>query len=190
MRGLAQRYIENELGIPTARDVWSTRNRLAPWETLLPPETLKELKQGGEPEDYTGLDGERFAICMWPDGPIDGLEAMTLVPHAVDQGRLQIIGLSADRGIALAFVLDFTTGRAHTQLSIGGLEADNDREADAKAFITYYAHTVGNGQVQLLIDGRDPVDCEIVIPVNIIPEDPEVVIARYLDAFRQGRSLG
>ena len=36
----------------------------------------------------------------------------------------------------------------------------------------------------ILIAGVEPVDCEVVIPVNIIPQVPEEAVQRALEQFR------
>jgi hypothetical protein len=45
-----------------------------------------------------------------------------------------------------------------------------------------------NALVELCIDGLDPVPCEIVIPVNIIPQAPEKMVTLALEQFRKGRA--
>ena len=42
--------------------------------------------------------------------------------------------------------------------------------------------------VELCIEGVDPVPCEIVIPVNIIPQVPEKMVAAALEQFRRRKA--
>lgn len=45
-------------------------------------------------------------------------------------------------------------------------------EQDIEDFTRYFHSVIGNGTVELRIKGVEPVDCEVVIPVNIIPQVP------------------
>ena len=69
---LARIYIRDELKVPDSRSLYRTRNRLEPWDGLLPSATREVLKQGGTPEDLSTLAGRGVSIGMWPDGPIPG----------------------------------------------------------------------------------------------------------------------
>jgi hypothetical protein len=41
--------------------------------------------------------------------------------------------------------------------------------------------------VELIIDGAEPVDCEVIIPVNIVPRAPEEAVAQALAQYRRSR---
>ena len=58
-------------------------------------------------------------------------------------------------------------------------------EADIEHYTRYFHSAVGNALVELCIDSFDPVPCEIVIPVNIIPQAPEKIVALALEQFRK-----
>lgn len=77
--------------------------------------------------------------------------------------------------IMFAFVLDFRKGQIHTQLDNSGL-LQNDRhrpiEQDVRAFYTVFHWVIENAVVELLLEGREPFDCEVFIPVNTIPRIP------------------
>ena len=70
MEGLACICIRDKLIIPDSRSLYRTRNRLAPWASLLPPSTLESLQKGGTPDDVSALDGLTVSVGLWPDGPI------------------------------------------------------------------------------------------------------------------------
>jgi hypothetical protein len=167
---LARLYIHDELGVPDSRSLYRTRNRLAPWESLLPIETLESLKAGNSPDDVHGLDGRIVSISLWPDGPIPSLERMTMRVDAVDQGLVSVSLINERTTILLFFTLDFKDGRVHTSLEEGGLlygENEPD-ENDVRAYATYFYRVFGNGIAELRCDGAEPIDCEVVIPVNIM----------------------
>src|SRR5690606_11844935 len=88
--------------------------------------------------------------------------------------------------VFLRFLLDIANGRLHTLLESGGMsEQFNSRtETEVEHFTRYFHSVVGNAQVELCIDGVDPVPCEIVIPVNIIPQVPEEMVSLALEHFR------
>lgn len=52
----------------------------------------------------------------------------------------------------------------------------------------YFHSAVGNGLVELCIGGFDPAPCEIIIPVNIIPQAPEEMVALALEQFRKRKA--
>ena len=52
-------------------------------------------------------------------------------------------------------------------------------------YARYFHSVVGNRIVELTIEGVEPVDCEVVIPINIIPRAPEEAVTQALEQFRQ-----
>ena len=58
-------------------------------------------------------------------------------------------------------------------------------EEDIEDYTRYFHRVVGNRVAELIIEGAEPVDCEMVIPVNIIPRAPEEAVAQALDQFRR-----
>ena len=41
---------------------------------------------------------------------------------------------------------------------------------------------------ELAIGGLEPVDCEVVIPVNILPQNPDTAIEEAVERFRQSKA--
>ena len=80
MRELARRYISQDLGVPTARSLYSTRNRLEPWESLIEPGAFAILKAGGAPDAAQELD-HRSLRAVQRDRT-DGAPAARAVPGA------------------------------------------------------------------------------------------------------------
>jgi hypothetical protein len=187
MEGLAELFIRNELKVPDARSQYKTRNRLAPWESLLPSPTLAELKGGGTPAEVSALDGQRISVGLWPDGTILGLERMTAHVDAVKNGAVRILLLNDSKTIGLVFVLDFKSGRVHTNLDEGGLIQGEHLpdEADVLAYATFFYRVLGNGIAELTCGEIEPIDCEVVIPVNIIPPNPDEAIEAAVRRFRE-----
>ncbi|WP_028207961.1 methylamine utilization protein MauJ [Paraburkholderia nodosa] len=188
MEALARYYIGNELHIENDSETYAKRNRLAPWRELIDAATLAQLQAGEVPQTVDQLDGHHVSIGLWPDGPIPGLEAMTMRVDAVGAGAIRVVLVNERATIGLPFVLDFRHGRVHTQLEEGGLYQSpqiQPNEADVRAYATYFYNVLGNGRAELVIAGLEPVDCEIVIPVNIIPQDPNQAIEEQVERFRQ-----
>ena len=49
---------------------------------------------------------------------------------------------------------------------------------------------IGNAIVELILEDREPVDCEVVIPVDIIPRNPDEAVEEAVAAsLSNGRSL-
>ena len=87
----------------------------------------------------------------------------------------------------LRFALDIANGRLHAMLEDGGVtdQFGEVTEADIEHYTRYFHIAVGNGLVELCIDGFDPVPCEIIILVNIIPQAPEEMVILALEQFRK-----
>lgn len=188
---LANRYIKFDAGVPDEMDLYKTRDRVAPWHAFMPPEAVAALKAGGHlenPEDLGKLNGATVSVRLWPDPPATQFEAMTLLPTGSGEGVVKFIALSARRTIVLSFAMDVANGRMHTLLNEGGMRAGAEiEEEDVEDYTRYFHSVVGNRIVELTIEGTEPVDCEVVIPVNIIPRAPEEAVAQALDQFRRSK---
>ncbi|MDN7932582.1 hypothetical protein QZM52_14935 [Burkholderia metallica] len=191
---LADRYIKIDAGVPDEMDLYKSRDRVAPWHALMPAESVATLKAGGplaSEEDLGQLNGATVSVRLWPDAPAPQFEKMTLLPTESVNGAVKFIALSARGTIVLVFAMDVANGRMHTLLNEGGMRAGVEiGEEDIEDYTRYFHSVVGNRIVELTIDGAEPVDCEVVIPVNIIPQAPEEAVAHALDQFRRSRQQG
>jgi hypothetical protein len=187
MEELARIYIRDELKVPDSRSLYRSRDRLAPWSSLLPAATLEVLKSGGTPDDVAGLEGRQVSVGLWPDGPITGLERMSMHVDAVRNGVVKIVLINERKTVLLVFFLDWRSGHVHTNLEEGGLlYGDNSPdETDVRAYTTFFYKVLGNGVAELTCGNIEPVDCEVVIPVNIIPPNPDEAIAQAVEKFRR-----
>lgn len=188
MRELARHYIASELKVPTARELYRTRNRIEPWESLIDAGLLAALKAGGTPDEELGLDGLAVGLSLWPDSPMPGLSRLTLRVDAVHEGAARVLLFNERMTVMFAFVLDFRKGQIHTQLDNSSLLQSDEHgptEEDVREFYTVFHRVIGNAVVELRMEGREPVDCEVVIPVNIIPRSPEEAVAEAVEAFRR-----
>jgi hypothetical protein len=188
---LANRYIKFDAGVPDEMDLYKTRDRVAPWHAIMTPGAVAALKAGGHVEnvDELGkLEGATVSVRLWPAPPAKQFEAMTLLPIESGDGVVKLIALSTRGTIVLAFSMDVAKGRVHTLLNKGGMRAGVEIvEEDVEDYTRYFHSVVGNRIVELTIEGAEPVDCEVVIPVNIIPQAPEEAVARALEQFRRAK---
>jgi hypothetical protein len=186
---LARIYIRDELNVPDSRSLYGTRDRLAPWDPLLSPEVLSALRNGNA-ADVSALANRSISIGLWPDGPIPGLERMTLHPDAVDKGVVKIVLINERRTILLVFFLDYKNGRIHTNLEEGGLiSGETLGEDDVRAYATFFYSVFGNGIAELTCLDIEPVDCEIVIPVNMMMTmSAEQAIAGAVERFKKQKA--
>lgn len=188
MEELARIYIRDELKVPDSRSLYRTRNRLEPWAGLLPAAILEILNQGGTPEDLSMLAGRAVSIGLWPDGPIPGLERMTMHVDAFETGIVKIVLVNARKTILLVFFLDYRSGRVHTNLEDGGLLYGENKpdETDVRAYATFFYKVFGNGIAELMCGDIEPIDCEVVIPVNMMmTASPDQAIAEAVERFRK-----
>lgn len=94
-------------------------------------------------------------------------------------------------GTVLSFAMDVANGRMHTLLNEGGMRAGVEiEEEDVEDYTRYFHSVVGNRILELTIEGAEPVDCEVVISVNIIPRAPEEAVAQALEHVRRSREQG
>ncbi len=188
---LANRYIKFDAGVPDEMDLYKIRDRVAPWHAIMTPGAVAALKAGGHVEnvdDLGKLDGAMVSVRLWPDPPAKQFEAMTLLPMESGNGVVKLIALSARGTIVLAFSMDVANGHVHTLLNEGGMRDGVEiAEEDVEDYTRYFHSVVGNRIVELTIEGAEPVDCEVVIPVNIIPQAPEDAVARALEQFRRSK---
>jgi Methylamine utilization protein MauJ len=186
---LARIYIRDELGVPDSRTLYRTRDRLAPWDSLLPAATLEVLRRGDTPIDVSALAGRVVSIGLWPDGPIPGLERMSMHVDAVDKGVVKIVLINERKTILLVFFLDYKGERVHTNLEDGGLLYENNPdENDVRAYATFFYKVFGNGIAELTCEDIEPIDCEVVIPVNMMMTvSPEQAIAESVERFNKAR---
>lgn len=188
MRELARHFIASELHVPTAQELYRTRNRIEPWESIIHGAALAILKEGGTPAGPLGLDGLPVALALWPDPPMPGLIRLTMKEDGVHEGVVRVRLFNERLTILFTFVLDFRQGQIHTQLDDSSLLQNDEHkptEDDVREFYTVVHRVIGNAVVELRIEGREPVDCEVVIPVNIIPRNPEEAVAEAVAAFRR-----
>jgi len=187
MEDLAHHFISEELGVPDSMSLYSSRNRLDPWNSLLPNETLVALRQG-ELAEADELQDKQISIGLWPDGIIPGLERMTMHVDGIQNGVVKIAVINDRETILLFFYLDYANGKAHVSLEEGGLIEDTPlNENDVEAYATFFYNALGNGVVELISENLEPVDCEVIIPVNIIPPAPETAIAEAKERFRNSQ---
>lgn len=193
MRDLAYRLIHVDLKVPTAMDVYEARDRLAPWDVLLDPAHLAALRAGEAPVETLGLEGKQVAVALWPDAPLPGLDAMTMRVDAVHEGKVRVVMFNMRMTIMLVFVLDYQNGVVHTQLDNGSLlisGAERPGEEDVRAYYMYFHRVIGNAVVELQVSDCEPVDCEVVIPVNIIPRNAAEAVEDAVEAYRRQECQG
>jgi hypothetical protein len=188
MEELARLFIRDELKVPDSRSLYRTRDRLEPWAALLPPPVLEILKNGGTPDDVSALTGRIVSIGLWPDGPILGLERMTMHVDAIEHGIVKIVLINERKTILLVFFLDYRSGRVHTNLEDGGLlyGENGPDENDVRAYATFFYNVFANGIAELICEDKEPIDCEVVIPVNMMMmKSVDEAIAEQVERFRR-----
>lgn len=190
MAGLATRYIRVEVGVPDESDLYGSRDRTTPWHSLLPEDTLRRLQAGEQVSDMSVLGlllDNKVSVRLWGREPPECLTNMRLAAEGYAPGLVQFLAISERETVFLRFAVDFANGRVHTMLEEGGVtdHVSEVTEAEVEHYTRYFHSVVGNALVELCIDGVDPMPCEVVIPVNIIPQAPEKMVTLALEQFRQ-----
>jgi hypothetical protein len=115
---------------------------------------------------------------------------MRLAAEGYAPGVITFLAISERQTVFLRFTMDFANGRIHTMLEDGGVSEQFNEitETEVEHYTRYFHSVVANRLVELCIDGVDPVPCEVVIPVNIIPQIPEEMVAKALEQFRKRKT--
>ncbi|MFN4361257.1 MAG: methylamine utilization protein MauJ [Hylemonella sp.] len=190
MAGLAIRYLKFEAQVPDSMELYKTRDRTEPWHMLLPEKTLIRLKAGEEikaPSELGKLEQNKVSVQLWPNDAPEPMRQMDLLAEAAAPGIIRLLAVNERKTIFLRFALDIANGLLHTLLEDGGISEDFNKvtEDEIEHYTRYFHSVVGNAKVELCIDGTDPVPCEIVIPVNIIPQSPEEMVSLALEQLRR-----
>ncbi|MDQ6211521.1 methylamine utilization protein MauJ [Achromobacter insolitus] len=189
MAGLAARYLKVDAGVPDSMELYRHRDRTTPWHNLLPAETLSRLQAGEKIEnaaDLGQLERTRVSVRLWPNEAPAPMRQMEMFAEGTGRGIIQFLAHNDRKTVFLRFALDIANGRLHTLLEDGGMSEQFSpiEEAELEHFTRYFHSVVGNAQVELCIAGVDPVPCEVVIPVNILPQAPEKMVSLALEQFR------
>lgn len=191
--GLANRYIKVDAGVPDDMGLYQKRDRTVPWHHLLPAETLARLQAGEDVTDLAALgllQNNKVSVRLWPHQAPDCMRDMKLAAEGYAPGVITFLAISERETVFLRFAVDFGHGRIHTLLEQGGVSEQFNEvtEAEVEHYTRYFHSVVANRLVELCIDGIDPVPCEVVIPVNIIPQIPEEMVATALEEFRKRKA--
>lgn len=196
IEALAQRYLEVEVGVPTDMTVYKNRDRLEPWYPLMKPEGLAKLQSGQAIEDAAdcgALDGALVTVRVLPHDTAEQFVNMRLQAFESMPGVVKFLAVSARQNVVVALAADFNEGRMHVLVEECSLPEDEQNplsESDVAELTRFIHRVIGNGRVTLTIDGVDPVDCEVIIPVNImVTGSPEDAVKQAVAQFRKAKGL-
>lgn len=187
---LAARYISEELCVPDEMTVLDLRDRLKLWHPAFEPDGLSRLLNGetwSSANDIGKLHGAKISVRLWREPQAAQLANMHFVGWDSDSGSVMLRANNERGTIFLCFEMDVENGRMHVLLDDCHLTAQNNTvtEEDVISF-THFVHSViGNRLVELVYGDLEPVDCDVVIPVNIVPRAPAEAVAEALERFRQ-----
>jgi len=168
IKGLAKKFIQEDLGVPDRMDIFNDRNSLEPLNDFINTAHLGALKDGGSVlRKKLGLNGLQISVNQWPMPVFEGLENLSLSVNSAHNGIVSVTALNSN-GLALTFAFDFINGKAHTQLDSSGFDnTSSHHSANEITFLNYQKAVIGNGLIELNLPNGHTIDCEVVIPVNI-----------------------
>jgi len=192
IEALAQRFLAVAASVPDEMVLYNERDRLTPWHPLMLAEGLSRLKAGeiaSSERDLGELNGATCSVRLWPRVPPAQFRDMTIAAVESTPGCVKLQLSNQRRTIVLFFLMDVAHGLLHPLLEEGGVTDQFTEviEDDVATYTHYFHSVVANGHVELTIEGLEPVDCEVVIPVNIIPRVPEEAVAEAVERFRRHR---
>lgn len=170
IKELAQRYISQVLQVANESDTYDQRDRLAPIHAYMNDLMLRRLAAAETiSRRSTGLHGQMVDVRAWARAPDPQLHGLRLSVISAQDGVVALYAVNHARTIAVAFTFDFTAGRAHTDLvasEYARLNQGGDRDA-AIALVNYRKEVLQNGLIEIVFQGGQVVQCEVLIPVNI-----------------------
>jgi hypothetical protein len=170
IRALAQKFIREELAIPTQSDVFQNRDCLKPLYSIIHSDHIAELKRGGVvgPEKV-GLNGVVIAVNQWPNEAVAHFTNLTLIVESVEGGSVIVSAISKNKTLKLVFLLDFCKGMAHPLIEQGGFihPSEGGNVEEAIAFLEYCKEVIANAKIELKLPDGNRISCEVVFPVNI-----------------------
>jgi len=191
IEALARRYIQVDAGIPDSMELYSTRDRTQPWHALMTPQAVSKLKSSGVIEDVARLGQfaeSRVTVRLWPEPSVEQFTNIPFLVEGCGEGVLFYMAINERQTIVLRFAIDVASGHVHALLANSGMvNLGQATEKDVEDFTRYFHSVIANRTVELAVDGAAPVDCDVVIPVNIIPQVPEEAVARALETFRRSK---
>lgn len=170
IRDLAQRCISEVLQVPTESETYGLRDRLAPIHSYIDSRILPRLTAGESiSRRATGLHGLLVDVRAWARVPDPQLHGLRLNVNRAYDGVVEAYAENPARTLAVAFAFDFNAGRAHTDLEASNYtRIDRGGDSDsAIAIVNYRKEVLQNGLIEVVFQGGEVVQCEVVIPVNI-----------------------
>jgi len=185
---LANRYIRVDAGVPDQMELYRTRDRTKPWHALMTANAVATLKAGGRVADIEGVGNlaeTTVSVRLWPEAPAAQFAQMNFLVEGSGEGTLLFMAHNKRETIVLRFRVDLKNGHIHSLLHDSGLRQGSESEQDVEDFHRFFHSVIGNRTVELTVEGAEPVDCDVIIPVNIIPQIPEEAVADALEQFRR-----
>ncbi|EPY9864399.1 methylamine utilization protein MauJ [Vibrio cholerae] len=165
---LARKYIKEELGVPTALDLLSSRNALIPLRKYISPEHFNVLEAGGSVlKKKLGLKEKHVSVSIWPNDPIKGLEKLFLEVVRACDGIVQIEATTKDDMLTLTYYFDFKNKSVHTALNKSGFKASEISPELEISYLKYFRAVICNKTIELQLDSGEVLTCEVVIPTNV-----------------------
>jgi hypothetical protein len=190
IKELAQRYISQVLQVPTESKTYDHRDRLAPIHSYMNNLMLRRLAAGETiSRRSTGLHGQMVDVRGWARAPDPQLHGLRLGVVSAQDGVVAMYAENQSRTLAIAFAFDFTAGRAHTDLvgsEYARLDQGGDRDA-AIAVVNYRKEVLQNGLIEIVFQGGQVVQCEVLIPVNIDIGSSVRRMDAVIDRLRRGQ---
>lgn len=170
IRALAQKYIAEVLEVPDEMDVFRTRNRLFGLQAYLTSAHIQELQRGGSVlRRKLGLNGLHLSINRWQESVPEAFKNLLLSVVNAHNGLVELQAINDVAKLSLAFVLDFTQGKAHVDIqNCEFLHPDLGGTLNgATAILDFQKAVIGNGLIEATLPNGDKFDFEVIIPVNV-----------------------
>lgn len=170
IEALARKYISEELQVPDEMQVYQSRDRLEALEPFVPQQVQQVLKSKMHvSRRRVGLHGITAGLAHWPRPPVSTFAELALRVTKVCDGWVMVNGSNRKGTASAGFAFDFTSGRAHIDVSKLDYRLTGDIRTveDAIAVVELRKQVIGNGHIELWLPDGGRLDFEVFIPMNI-----------------------
>ena len=189
IKGLAEKFIREELGVPDELEVHRHRDALSPLYKYVDQRNSEALRSGEavSPEDL-GLNALRVSVNHWAHEPPSVFQNLILSVVSVQNGLVDLRARNEAGTLSLAFLFNFPDRKAHTAIERSGVQsvAQGGRQEEEIAFLEYEKAVLGNDVIELQMPDSEKIVCEIVIPVNVDIDRTCEAIDRRIAEIRSG----
>ena len=157
IQSLAEKYIKEELCVPTQAGVNCNRDALKDIYQYVDPRHLLELQQGVSiPRRRLGVNGIKVSINRWPYEAPEKLRDFSLQVKNANNGVVDIVAVNGSKTMYLGFSFNFIEKKARINWDLNKARGDTHQ----LSFLKYQRDIIANGIIEILLPNGCKIVCE------------------------------